>query len=377
MESCDVLIVGAGIAGLATAWWLVREAPGTRVVLLERSAGLGTGSSGRSAAILRTFGPDPVTNAVARAGARWLERPEGLAGAPLRTPCGLLLGASGPLAVTLLDWVDRDPEAPVERLTALAALTVAPHLCAAPDLALHFPTEGRIEVDALLGGLASALERAGVPIELETTVESLLTAGDRVEGVRLSDGRERRAARTVLAAGGWAGALGRRGGSRVVLQPTRRHLLATAPDPAIDARWPVVWLEDEGVYTRPEDGGLLACACDTEPWDPDVREPFAVEPDREDDIRRACARAFRTPLAATTRLWSGIRTLTPDERFAIGPDPDLVGLHWVAGLGGHGMTSGLEVGRLAACQLLGRPVDPTVARGLAPARLVHGQVRAR
>jgi D-arginine dehydrogenase len=372
-EAVDVLIVGAGIAGLSTAWWLARESPGTRILLLEASARLGTGSSGRSAAILRTFGGDPVTNVVARAGARWLERPRAHSSDPRCTPSGLVLGASGAAAATLASWIDRDPEGRFEPLAPLAALEAVPHLRRAPELALHFPREGRIEVDALLGGLASALEAAGVPVECDARVAGLLTAGATVEGVRRVDGREIRARRTVLAAGGWAGGLGRRAGSRVTLEPTRRHLLVTAPDAAVDGRWPVAWLEDENVYARPEEGGLLACACDTEPWDPDAREPFAVEPRREDEIRRAFERAFRSPLGPRARLWSGLRTLTADERFAIGPDPDLAGLHWVAGLGGHGMTSGLEVGRLAARQLLGRNVDATVARALDPARLVQAR----
>ena len=47
-------------------------------------------------------------------------------------------------------------------------------------------------------------------------------------------------------------------------------------------------------------------------------------------------------------FWHGLRTLSPDGRFVVGPDPDLAGLVWVAGLGGHGMTCGGEVGRLAA-----------------------------
>ena len=37
-----------------------------------------------------------------------------------------------------------------------------------------------------------------------------------------------------------------------------------------------------------------------------------------------------------------------DGRFVIGPDPDLGGLFWVAGLGGHGMTTSAGVGELAA-----------------------------
>ena len=71
MRPADFLILGGGVAGLATAWHLVRR--GARdVVLLERDPGLGRQSSGRNAAILRTFGTDPVLNTIALRAALFL-----------------------------------------------------------------------------------------------------------------------------------------------------------------------------------------------------------------------------------------------------------------------------------------------------------------
>jgi glycine/D-amino acid oxidase-like deaminating enzyme len=49
-----------------------------------------------------------------------------------------------------------------------------------------------------------------------------------------------------------------------------------------------------------------------------------------------------------TRYWTGLRTFAPDRRFVLGWDPWNPRLFWSAGLGGHGMTSGLAVGQLAA-----------------------------
>jgi D-arginine dehydrogenase len=50
--------------------------------------------------------------------------------------------------------------------------------------------------------------------------------------------------------------------------------------------------------------------------------------------------------------WAGFRTLTPDGRFVIGWDPKVNNFFWVAGLGGHGMTTSSAVGALAADLLL-------------------------
>jgi glycine/D-amino acid oxidase-like deaminating enzyme len=53
--------------------------------------------------------------------------------------------------------------------------------------------------------------------------------------------------------------------------------------------------------------------------------------------------------------WAGFRTLSPDGRFVIGWDPQVKGFFWVAGLGGHGVTTSWAVGELAAELILGGP----------------------
>jgi D-arginine dehydrogenase len=75
--------------------------------------------------------------------------------------------------------------------------------------------------------------------------------------------------------------------------------------------------------------------------------------------------------AQAARFWCGVRTMTRDDRFALGPDPDLAGLFWVAGLGGHGMVCSFEIGRLAARRLHGNEAASAEERALDPARLLE------
>ena len=81
------------------------------------------------------------------------------------------------------------------------------------------------------------------------------------------------------------------------------------------------------------------------------------QPDNDDAVLEGLADTLRSlspGLAGlpVTRLWAGLRTFAPDRRFVLGPDPVNPDLFWVAGLGGHGMTSGLAVGQLAAQAIL-------------------------
>ena len=130
--------------------------------------------------------------------------------------------------------------------------------------------EGRIDVAALLEGFVRGARAAGVRVRTGARVGALTRRGQRVTGVVLEDGERVEAERVVLAAGGWAGKLGRKAGSRVALRPTRRHLLVTEPDQSIDPRGPVLWSDPDGFYARPESGGWLLCACDQSEVDPDA-----------------------------------------------------------------------------------------------------------
>ena len=379
MDRADVLIVGGGIAGLSTAYWLARNA-GCRIRLLEREPTLGRHSSGKSAAILRSLGTDPVLDAMTRAGGGFLRRPpEDFGAGALLDASGLVLVASGERAHTLEQALQDRPETAGTALSAHALERAAPHLSARgatrAELALHFPLDGRIDVPGLLDGLARGARAAGCEISTGAVVTELVRRADRVCGVRLADGRVLEAATVVLAAGGWAGELGRRAGSEVTLFPTRRHLLVSAEDRRIDPRWPVVWVEHEDFYARPEEGGMLLCACDEDAIDPDDCRIERSIPERI----LARAASILSPLAPfrSARSWCGIRTLSADGRFALGPDPDLAGLFWVAGLAGHGMAAGAEVGRLAAALLAGQPVDPALARAFDPARLAQHGSRTR
>jgi len=368
----DHLILGGGIAGLATAWNLAREGR-ERILVVEREPTLGSMASAQNAAILRTFGPDPVTTEIARRSAGFLRRPPpGFAPVPLVDPVGLLLVASGAAAEDLGQGVANGGRA----LSAEEVRRSFPHLGDSADraeLRLLFEDEGRLDVAALVDAFAAGARRAGVEIRTQAEVARLAVESGRVVGAVLTGGEELRARTTTLAAGAWADRLGAAAGSRVELRPTRRHLLVTGHDTAVDPRWGVVWFEEGGFYARPESGGLLLSGCDLTDVDPDTA---GADPDVRALIAEKAARylsGFDDARAA--HFWHGFRTLTADDRFCVGHDPDLAGLFWVAGLGGHGMTAGAEVGRLAAGWLAGSEREARLRAALDPRRLARAAER--
>jgi len=374
MQDTSIIIVGGGIAGLTTAWHLAEAGHGASVILLEGESQLGSHSTALNAAILRTLGPDPLFTRIGLESAEFLRNPPpGFSDVPLIDALGLVLVASPDRVQELRAWVaELDvPKGHVEELDGEALRGIMPDFEAKVGAAWSFPREGRLDIAAIVAGFARGARRGGVEIRRGVRVESLLEEAGRVAGVRLEDGSSLRGDTTVLAAGGWAQALGRSAGSRVQLRPTLRHLGVTEPVASIDRDWPVVWYFDSSergeFYCRPEGGGMMVCACEVIDADPNRLQ---IVDECRAEIARKCG--DHLPLLEESGLahfWCGMRTLTEDGHFVIGPDPDRQGLFWVAGLGGSGMVASAEVGRIASALLRGESVESELVEALSPERL--------
>ena len=349
-DEVDFLILGGGIAGLSTAYHL-GLAGADRVALLERNGALGQEASAQNAAILRSFSEDPEKRAFARASAPFLHDPPEGFGPPFVEKTGVVLLGDEPRARAWRAILETGPDREalhdegVQELTPYELRRLAPNVRSPHAIALHCPHDGKIAIRRLVDALARNAERHGVELRTGVAARELLVEDGRACGASLADGGTVRARTVVLAAGAWAGRLGRAAGSRVALRPTRRHLAVTTPI-ALERDRPTVWSESRSFYHRPEAGGALVCLCDGDEVDPDTLE--VAEGIEERLLARAREELAGLEAASLARVWCGLRTVSEDGGFRVGADPGIEGLFWVAGLGGHGMTCGIEVGRRAA-----------------------------
>jgi D-arginine dehydrogenase len=365
-----IVIVGGGIAGLSTAWFLARA--GARdVVLVEREPALARHATAQNAAILRTAGDDPALVRLAVRSARFLTDPPAGFDQPLLERCGMVLMQRAGAGEPVCDHASGRPE----RMSPARLCESAPTLAANRGTAWWLPSEGRVNLAALVSGFERGGRDAGVHHMLGRAVRAMRPDG---RGVELDDGTTIESDHVVIAAGAWAASLARSAGSRVELRPTRRHLMVTRADPRIDPSGPIVWSDVDDVYARPENGGLMLCPCDEEAIDPDS---LCVSVEALALAQRKCVTAFdgfepRPP----ARAWAGLRTHAADRRFVLGRDPDVPGLVWAAGLGGHGITCAAAVGEIAAAAVLGREmpselVEPFSPARFAPSRFARGEAR--
>jgi D-arginine dehydrogenase len=360
-HSFEYVIIGAGFAGAATAYQLARRGV-SDILLLEQESIPGFHSSGRNAAMLRQCVSEPELTKLARAGANFIRHlpadwPDAV---PFKQNGSLLLGSGA-------GWkkLQRDAAAGVQVGIEMELLTpqeakkrVAVLEQAEFDGAAWCGTDGIVDIHALLSGYLKFAAAKGAEIRYNCALRSIKPAAGRSE-LQTSEGVF--VANTLVnASGAWANGVAQlAGANRLPLRPCRRHLFVSPPLAWVDPRWPFVWDVSHDIYFRPEGAGLLLCPCDqTEltPGDPPVDE----------SVKELLAEKIEQfmPALATVSIhkgWAGFRTLTPDGRFIIGWDPHVENFFWVAGLGGHGMTTSAPVGELAADLLLGGREKKTAA----------------
>ena len=347
LETAEVAIIGGGIAGLSLAFHLARAGQ-KGIVLLEREDQAGTYASGHNAAVARALtGRDEHTALAVEGRRRLLE-------ASLMTPSGGLLVSveRGPLDAFEAEAARHGVEVQRGDGIPLPGLNAAEHLA--------IPGDGVIDIAGLLHRCAEGARAGGADLRFGC---ALLGLQNTDAGFLLNTDRGPLQARTLaIAAGAWAGELGALAGSQIPFTPLRRSLVWSGADHPQQEPW--AWWVDRPFYLRPESGGLLLCPCEevAVPLPPRGRQPevdATVLEGLYTSLRELAPELAERPV---TRYWTGLRTFAPDRGFVLGWDPWNPRLFWSAGLGGHGMTSGLAVGAAAAERFLrrsdGGPLDP-------------------
>lgn len=367
-DEYEVVIVGAGFAGAATAAALA--ARGVRdVLILEAEAVPGTHGSGRNAGMARRVIEDPVLAAAATESVTRFRALAAARGADVvYAPGGLLLGSRADVE-RLVAEARTVPalEQELEVLSQGEATARVPALEGARfEAAVYTPGCATIDIHALLTMYLDAAREGGAQLALSTPLEAVEVHGGAIRAVRAA-GRRVATRALVNAAGFRANEVAALAGvHQLALSPARRHLFVAALD-GIDRAWPFVWDVTREYYFRPEGGGVLLCACDETPWPPE--DPPVDQAAREALAEKLAGEVPALAAARPMRQWAGLRVLTPDGRFAIGADPDVRGFTWVAGLGGHGMTTSGAVGWLGAAAVLDGALPAPFDRAFAPERL--------
>jgi len=357
-EEFDVLIIGAGFAGAATAFHLSEIFQGS-ILIIEREEVPGVHASGRNASLVLQSVADPLIRASVAAGVREYAKLRSELG--FRQTGSLMLGT--PARLEALRETGRVESSICEADAVRARVPLLEGH--AFEAALETPGDGVIDIWALLQFYLAGARRRGATLRLSCEVEGISGSGPfRVETSR----GPLEAATLINAAGAWTGKVAAMAGaSPQPLKPWKRHLFSLQGIAGVDRDWPFVWNLDPEYYFRADAEGLLFSLCDEE-------GDSSLEPVVSADISERAAEFVLEELpamrgAVQRDVWSCFRAKAPDGRFVIGWDPDSEGFFWVAGLGGHGVGGSWEVGRIAASLFCNRDTD--YGDAFAPARHIR------
>lgn len=410
-EKADVVVIGGGIAGVMTAWFLTLA--GQRVVLCEKGVIAGEQSS-RNWGWIRKQGRDPAEIPLAIEAQRiW----EGLAdevGADLgfRQTGVLYIGGTADELARHESWMVHARTHNLDtRMLSKGELEALVPNAAGWLGGLWTASDARAEPWIAVPAIAAALQARGAVVAEHCAVRALDRQAGRVVGAITEKGRIA-ADNVVLAGGAWSSLFARAEGIHLPQLAVRASVCAIEPTPEVfagaahDARF---------AFRRRVDGGYTLAPCDLHeflvgpdafrhlwayrpgirtslsgtrilPWSPadypdawatprlwSPHEPGPFEAMRvlnpAPNMRRVqalvedFARAF--PRAGHPRVacaWAGMIDTMPDFVPVIDQPAGAPGLTITTGFSGHGFGVGPAVGRIAADLVMGRAPGHDLSR---------------
>jgi sarcosine oxidase subunit beta len=412
-ETADVVIIGSGIVGSSVAYYLA-QAGCTNVLVIEREAHQGKGSTGKSMGGVRAQFSTPVNIQMSRYSIDFFSRFDEVVGHPADYRAhGYLFCATNErhldylkanrerqlaLGVTNVEWVsaeDISKMVPQLRVDDILGGTfcptdgfVDPH-----SVMMGFMLNARergvrlwldtqvtgIQVDAGRADVSSASARQSLAeksdSELAGKAEPFRTSGrqSRISGVTTSRGFV--STRVVVnAAGPWAAEVAKMAGAELPVEPLRRQLVPTEPFDQLPKRFPMVIDMSTGFHFRREGKGILLA------WnDPEETPGFKTDFDDSFVEKILTHAASRVPVLAEAgvnprRAWAGLYEMTPDHHAIIGPSPNVEGLYFVNGFSGHGVMHSPASGRITADLVLTGHSDLIDAPQLSVERFKEGKL---
>lgn len=361
MSDPDLIVVGAGALGAATAWEAAQQ--GSDVLVLDRSAPCsGTSPLGAGLVSRLIWRPDDIGLVDRSVEAfRRLDRVSGERFTYNETGSVTVVGpdhereAERLLRVWRAYGIDVEPVGAdrLDDVPGLSGLELSPD-----ETALVTDADGWAVTTDAVTAMLDRVEGAGGEIRAHTPVE-------RVDdgGAHLADGDRLRAGAVVVAAGVWTPELFDHGWGPPILAyraqaAALEHGQATTPGPCVHD-------VANHTYWRPEGPGKLVAGDGT-----DLSE-HATDREPTTDARFAAGLkervANRWPGAGDAKLvrdWAGLAAGTPDARPLVGAVPGLETVYLCAGANGFGFMRAPALGQAVAHAALGHdpPVPPTGMR---------------
>jgi sarcosine oxidase, subunit beta len=361
----DVIVVGAGIAGASTAFFLAERGIDVGLVEMDHPA---SGPTGRSSAVTHAFYLQSELSRLAIAGVSTLKRlPELTGEAKVHTECGMMWACGSDAAASWRAAAERigTEGSKIEALKPEELSGYVPGIdLDGIALALWEETYGYGDPYGATQALVKGARQRGATVYLNTKVDRLIQSAGRITGVETATQGTLSAPVVVSAAGVWTKPLIAGLGYDLPIH-VERHIMAVL-DGRGKARhyMPFSWCDDLLCnYARP-DGERVILASVWAGGGTGIRHQTIARPEliadpdsyRADTEEGECIDALsfllpRFPGLAELGIrpgYAGLYDMSPDDNPLIGPVPGIDGLIAICGSSGHGFKLGAGVGEEVA-----------------------------
>ncbi len=371
----DVVIVGAGIHGLAIAYYLCKRGV-TSIALIEKSY-LGAGNSGRNTAILRSNYRTPEGIPFYDESVKiWEHLSEELdynlmfsqqghitvahtsatlTGLRVRADANQVLGVNS----RLID--------PGEIKKLVPSIYIGPNVRYPIMGGLYHPPGGNIRHDAVVWGYARAADRMGAEIHTRTEVTGIDVANGAVQGVRTTAGFIKTAT-VVNATSGWCTTIARMAG--VPLPVTSHTLQACVTEPLKPFMDKVIVSANLHVYVNQSDRGELVLGSEIDPYTSYSQK--ATLPTLEMIAGHTLELFPSLRHVSVMRQWGGICDMTPDYSPIMG-ESELKGFILDVGWGTYGFKAG-PVSGVRIAELIATGKTPDLIKPFLPDRFAKNHL---
>jgi sarcosine oxidase subunit beta len=360
----DVVIIGGGVQGLATAYYLAEHHGITDVAVIEKGY-IGSGGSGRNTAIVRSNYRTPE-------GARFYQASLDLYdGLSAELDFNIMLTKRG---VLTLAHSERALATATERASVNQQLGIDSRVIGLEEIARRVPAldlsrdvtwpivgamlhpgGAILRHDAVVWGYARAADRRGVDIHQFTEVTGLETSGGRITTVRTDRG-DIEAGAVLSATAGWSSQICAMVGLRL---PMRTHILqAFVTEPIRPLIVETVVSSQMRLYVHQTTRGELVAGTEVEPYP--TYQGASTLTFIETAARHLVEMFPAVRDVGILRTWTGLCDLTPDYSPLIDRTP-IENFVISAGWGTYGFKAAPIVGVTVARMLATGEVDPLIA----------------
>ncbi|ACC73939.1 FAD-binding oxidoreductase [Paraburkholderia phymatum] len=362
MNTADVVVVGAGVLGLSTAYWLAKT--GSKVVVLDKGR-TAWEASGRASGYLSLRGETPIEARLAAVAEKLWHSLDDELGYVTEWCSEGRLWAAFPYEWEAMQETYKSfskTDFPFRLIDGDEARSLLPYLSDSVVGAIHTTHGGHANPQRTAQAFAWACMDRGVVIRENAPVLSIRTSGGKIVGVVTPDG-EIATPIVVNCAGPGAGKIAEMIGAEVPVAAARLEAMVTAPLPPM-FKFAMI---GNGVSVRQTHRGNLHFNGGPHEW---IDVDLTSEPVKPTTpiIRNAARRVAELLPSAKNipllRCWGGVIDLTPDHSIVIDRVPGPDGM-FVSVASGHGFGLAPAIGKaLAELTLTGDSTIPIRELGL-------------